>query len=173
MLANQLTGRLHERIKPVVSLLFSPKTLTNVAVKMPFWLNRMVLEKIINRVFSDLLQDGDFDFLVDRQLQIEISDAQLFVGISLIRDKIVCSHFAETAQDSDVTLSVNTADVISLAEQQIDPDTLFFQRKLKIRGDTELAHQLKNTIDTLDPNAIPQLALKVLGLYKRRILDSE
>jgi predicted lipid carrier protein YhbT len=53
-------------------------------------------------------------------------------------------------------------------QQEVDPDTLFFQRKLKINGDTELAHHVKNTIDTLDPEVIPGFMLTLMEQYKLR-----
>jgi predicted lipid carrier protein YhbT len=37
-----------------------------------------------------------------------------------------------------------------LARREADPDTLFFDRKLSIEGDTELGLLLKNTLDAID-----------------------
>ncbi|HFB66513.1 MAG TPA: sterol-binding protein, partial [Aeromonadales bacterium] len=72
--------------------------------------------------------------------------------------------------ESDVTLSIATEDAISLVQQEIDPDTLFFQRKLKISGDTDLAHHIKNTMDTLDLNSLPGVLMKLMAFYKENIL---
>lgn len=41
---------------------------------------------------------------------------------------------------------------------QTDPDTLFFQRKLQIEGDTELGlHLKKNWLDTTDRSALASM----------------
>ena len=40
--------------------------------------------------------------------------------------------------------------LLQLATQQVDPDTLFFRRKLLVTGDTELGLQLKNLLDTIE-----------------------
>ena len=37
---------------------------------------------------------------------------------------------------------------------QVDPDTLFFRRKLAIEGNTELGLTLKNFLDSQDPEQL-------------------
>lgn len=159
------------KLTPLISKLFLPANIVKIATKMPFNANQRMVEKLLNKAFSEQIQDGDFDFLSQRQLQIEVIDAKLFVGLSFSNGKITCSYFSAESFDADATLSINSLDAILLAEQQVDPDTLFFQRKLKIRGDTELAHQVKNTIDTLDPEVIPMFLIKIIGFYKQRVLQ--
>jgi predicted lipid carrier protein YhbT len=39
--------------------------------------------------------------------------------------------------------------------RQEDPDTLFFQRRLTIEGDTELGLEVKNILDALDHENLP------------------
>ena len=41
-------------------------------------------------------------------------------------------------------------DYAALAAREADPDTLFFNRRLVVEGDTELALWIKNTLDTID-----------------------
>ena len=106
-------------------------------------------------------------------LQIEILDANLFVGLTYVQNKVICNHFASDAIESDVKLSVDTLNAIKLIQQEVDPDTLFFRRKLKISGDTELAHHVKNTIDTLNPDLIPPMFMKLLAEYRARFLKSD
>jgi len=47
---------------------------------------------------------------------------------------------------ADATLRGELSVFIALAQQQQDPDTLFFRRQLSITGDTELALHLKNLL---------------------------
>ncbi|HEX7954152.1 MAG TPA: SCP2 sterol-binding domain-containing protein, partial [Burkholderiales bacterium] len=49
-----------------------------------------------------------------------------------------------------VVISAGTRDFLRLARREADPDTLFFDRKLLIEGDTELGLLLKNTLDAID-----------------------
>ena len=51
---------------------------------------------------------------------------------------------------ADVTLTASLADYWLIARRQEDPDTLFFQRRLSITGDTELGLTLKNLMDATD-----------------------
>ena len=39
--------------------------------------------------------------------------------------------------------------------RQEDPDTLFFNRRLKIEGDTELGLVVKNLLDSIDWSTVP------------------
>ena len=52
-----------------------------------------------------------------------------------------------------------------MALQMIDPDTLFFQRKLLVTGNTELGLQVKNFLDELDTSAFPSVLLCALKKY--------
>jgi len=166
-------SRIQQTLEPVVKRFFAPQKLSRLVTRAPQKLNRKIVEKILNSVFAEQINEGDFDFLENRSLQIEIIDARLFVGLSYNLSEITCQSFNNTPFQSDVTLSVNTVDAIQLVQQEVDPDTLFFQRKLKIRGDTELAHHVKNTIDTLDPEAIPMFAMKLISNYRLRVLEPE
>jgi O2-independent ubiquinone biosynthesis accessory factor UbiT len=53
-----------------------------------------------------------------------------------------------------------------------DPDTLFFQRRLVIEGDTELGLGVKNFLDGLDEERLPlplQLALRGMREVQNRL----
>lgn len=166
-----VNAHLKQRLEPLLTRLVKPQSLSVVVTRLPDWLNFRVVEKIVNTAFAEQISDEDFDFLSGKTLQVEIIDAGLFVSLSYINGKITCLHFSRTSRSSDVTLSVASINAIQLIQQEIDPDTLFFQRKLKINGDTELAHHVKNTIDTLDPDVIPSLLLKMISAYRLRVLD--
>ena len=42
-----------------------------------------------------------------------------------------------------------------MAARRRDPDTLFFQRRIVVEGDTELGLAVKNLLDSLDPSELP------------------
>jgi predicted lipid carrier protein YhbT len=42
-----------------------------------------------------------------------------------------------------------------LATRRADPDTLFFQRRIRVEGDTELGLGIKNTMDSMDWDDLP------------------
>jgi predicted lipid carrier protein YhbT len=165
-------SHLQRNIKPLFTRLAHPARLGQLALKAPQKLNRLLVEQLANRAFSEQISDGDFDFLDGRNLQIEITDAGLFIGLGFTNAKIVCHFFSDQAADADATLSIDSLNSIRLLQQEVDPDTLFFQRKLRINGDTELAHQVKNTIDTLDPSVIPGVVHNLANRYRLLIQNS-
>lgn len=50
----------------------------------------------------------------------------------------------------DVTFTANAADFLLLATRRADPDTLFFDRRLLIEGDTEAGLRLKYILDAIE-----------------------
>lgn len=85
-------------------------------------------------VFREALQDGDFEFLEDKWLKVEVKDMELRWFISYQNDKLVV---ADKPVAEDVSFSGNLNDLVLIAGRKEDPDTLFFQRRLSIEGDTE------------------------------------
>jgi predicted lipid carrier protein YhbT len=57
----------------------------------------------------------------------------------------------------DVEVSADAAVFLALALRQEDPDTLFFERRLAVTGDTELGLAVKNALDAVDWR-VPALA---------------
>ncbi len=51
---------------------------------------------------------------------------------------------------TELTLSANAHDFMRLAQRLDDPDTLFFNRRLSMEGDTELGLVVKNALDALE-----------------------
>jgi predicted lipid carrier protein YhbT len=52
--------------------------------------------------------------------------------------------------ESDLEISATLADFVLMARGSMDADTLFFQRRLKISGDTELGLVVKNWLDACE-----------------------
>ncbi|CAB1258472.1 SCP2 domain-containing protein [Vibrio cholerae] len=109
-------------------------------------------------VFREALQDGDFEFLEDKWLKVEVKDMELCWFISYQNDKLVV---ADKPVAEDVSFSGNLNDLVLIAGRKEDPDTLFFQRRLSIEGDTELGLEVKNLMDSVDLQQLPK-ALQIL-----------
>ncbi|GAB4508298.1 MAG: hypothetical protein Tsb0026_06700 [Sulfuricaulis sp.] len=84
-----------------------------------------------------------------------------------INGKSVCIHIQDAASEicfrieqghlqparldhADVRISGKVEDYWQLATRREDPDTLFFNRRLCIEGDTETGVHIKNLLDALD-----------------------
>jgi len=130
----------------------------------PFALQRHVILSGLEQVLKRLLRCGDLDFLQDRQLQIYISDAGIRLTLGLQQGKLTLRQSSE----ADTIIRGKLTDFISLASRTEDPDTLFFQRRLIIEGDTDLGHEMKNVLDTLDRDALPAHINTVLDWLARQ-----
>ncbi|MEF1206178.1 ubiquinone anaerobic biosynthesis accessory factor UbiT, partial [Photobacterium damselae] len=58
-------------------------------------------------------------------------------------------------EQEDVSFSGECNDLVLIAARKEDPDTLFFQRRLRIEGDTELGLEVKNLMDSIDLESLP------------------
>jgi predicted lipid carrier protein YhbT len=99
-------------------------------------------------------QCGELDFLAGRKVVIEVTDFGFLFMLQLIDKSInVSSCCEEVVAEPDLWLKANSVDFFLLCSAQVDPDTLFFQRRLSMIGDTELGLYLKNFLDSFDTKA--------------------
>jgi predicted lipid carrier protein YhbT len=52
--------------------------------------------------------------------------------------------------EAALTISSNAYDFLQIARGRVDPDTLFFSRRLCVEGDTDLGLLVKNTFERMD-----------------------
>jgi predicted lipid carrier protein YhbT len=60
-----------------------------------------------------------------------------------------------------------------LATRRVDPDTLFFQRRIRVEGDTELGLGVKNTMDGMDWDDLPAPLRHMLRTLSRLFAQLE
>ncbi|VAQ12123.1 lipid carrier protein [Klebsiella pneumoniae] len=138
---------------------FGP-SLMSVPVKLaPFALKRQVLEQVLSWQFRQALAEGELEFLEGRWLSIHVRDIGLLWYTSVVDGRLVVSQQA----DADVSFSADSSDLLMIAARKQDPDTLFFQRRLAIEGDTELGLYVKNLMDAIELEQMPK-ALRVMLL---------
>jgi predicted lipid carrier protein YhbT len=126
----------------------------------PFALQREVVTRVMEQALKEPLEDGDFAFLGGKWLEVCISDAGLRWYFSYGSDgRLVLRNRAEP----DVTIRGKLKEFVLLAAREEDPDTLFFQRRLVIEGDTELGLAVKNLMDGVDHDGLPPLLRLALG----------
>lgn len=150
-----------EFIKHLPALLGKPLQL------MPFIIQKKLLTLVLQKIFKKALDNGDIDFLGGFYIRFEIKDSGL--------------HWTYTFKDNsfemvydkkaDTIITSNLRDFILLANQRVDPDTLFFQRRLIIEGNTELGLTMKNLLDALDPASLPIPMVKGLRLMEIILID--
>ena len=149
-----MLDKLRSRLVP-----FGP-SLMSVPVKLaPFALKRQVLEQVLSWQFRQALAEGELEFLEGRWLSIHVRDIGLLWYTSVVDGRLVVSQQA----DADVSFSADASDLLMIAARKQDPDTLFFQRRLVIEGDTELGLYVKNLMDAIELEQMPK-ALRVMLL---------
>ena len=113
-----------------------------------------VHSELLSRLFNHLLRG---QYMVD-QLH-ELDGKRLAIGIKDTRTELLfriqgnqLKRQAKTTgeQPWDVRISGNLNDFWQLASRSEDPDTLFFNRRLAIEGETEAGLYLKNLLDGMD-----------------------
>ncbi|WP_043649478.1 ubiquinone anaerobic biosynthesis accessory factor UbiT [Chitinilyticum litopenaei] len=122
-----------------------PQPVVAVLSRLPEAPPTLALVTALNLVRRRLWPEEDFAWLTGRRVRMAISD--LACGVTFSFDG---QHFVLASQPADVVFSASLADYWIIARRQEDPDTLFFQRRLTISGDTELGLQLKNLMDATD-----------------------
>ena len=125
----------------------APRILVFPLRVMPFGPQRLVLQKLLQNIFAEALEEGDFDFLQKHWLCIHVDnlDLRLFFSVDSEGQILIEKH-----GDSDAEIKGGWRSFLQLASRQTDPDTLFFQRKLMISGNTDLCHAVKNLLDSIE-----------------------
>jgi predicted lipid carrier protein YhbT len=136
----------------------------------PFGVQKTVVEKLLSEAFGEALEDGDLDFLEGRCVVLDMSDIQFRIAITLQHQQLV---IVRDCRSADVVIRGDLHEFIRLAARKEDPDTLFFQRRLCLEGNTELGLAVKNLTDSVDLSELPlwmQHGIKVADHFQRTVL---
>lgn len=154
------------------------ETLPTMAAKavpfVPAALSKFTLEQTLNRFFQYERQQGLLDFMLQRSLQVTVTDLAFnFYILGQQRQGRTYLHVSHTPMTADVALAGSSQDLYLLITQYIDPDTLFFRRRLTLRGNTELGLEIKNLLDTIElstrvPKQVYQWSLDVANVVNNR-----
>ncbi len=138
-----------------------PHSAFRIAARIPEPINRRVMEHLLNNALQNPLAAGEFDFLHGRTVMIQALDLDWSITITSQDDRrlrLLATKQAETR------ICATARDFLGLASGHTDPDTLFFQRRLRIEGNVALGLETKNTLDGVDREALPVPIRAVLQL---------
>lgn len=134
----------------------------------PGAIQRQFISRTLNRLFRQELSDDELDFMDGKVVALNIEDAGLLFHLTL-RDKHI-SCLPHTRKP-DLTMQGTVYDFLLMLSRKEDPDTLFFNRRLKLSGDTELGLYVKNFLDALEMTGqwktIHRLSEQALGIAER------
>lgn len=130
----------------------------------PHPVQRLPLELALEQVFRASVAEGALEFLEGRCLAIEIEDTGWRWPVALEHGRL---RVLARDYPADVVIRGQSPAFLIMAGRLEDPDTLFFQRRLVIEGDTELGLGVKNFLDGLDEDRLPLPLRHALGGLRR------
>ena len=124
-----------------------PSPLATLTGRLPAYPGSLLLVTALNLGVARQLPRDVGELLLHKRLRIHVRDARVTFDFTWTGGAFAPRmHHAET----DLCISTSAHDFLLLAQRQQDPDTLFFNRRLVMEGDTELGLVVKNTLDALE-----------------------
>jgi len=124
-----------------------PPPVGSVLSRLPAYPGALLLVAALNFGLAKQIPVDVGQLLQKKKLRIHVSDARLTFDFIWKGQRFLASS---SHTNPDLTISANAFDFLQLAQRQEDPDTLFFNRRLSMEGDTELGLIVKNTLDALE-----------------------
>lgn len=141
-----------------------PEVMGLPARMLPPAVEHRLLAGMLNRLLAEQAAEGEFGFLEGRYLAVEVSDMKLRRVFSARDGQL---FLASRRQPADAAIRGRAVEFLLLAARLEDPDTLFFQRRLEVTGDTALGLTVRNLLDRLPLEALPLPARIVLNRAAR------
>jgi len=124
-----------------------PKPVGNLLSLLPAYPGSFLFVTGLNLALAKNLASDVRRMLTGKKLRLCVTDARLVFDFEWQNGRFsACQNKAV----ADLTISASAHDFVLLARREEDPDTLFFNRRLAMEGDTELGLLVKNTIDAIE-----------------------
>lgn len=150
----------------LLRLLPPPRYWRPVFMGLPVPLREQLVIKALGRTLRAPAVMGTLREINGRRIGIQVTDLGIGWVLELHDDGIRCSQ-----QSAETTISGSATDLLQLASREQDADSLFFQRRLSLTGDTELGVMLRNLLDRLPWEAVP-LAQRIVLQRTARLLGN-
>ncbi len=148
-------------MKPTTKRPQLPNILTLPLRVVPARLHSTLAASLLERVFAEQRSDGELEFIEGKSVCIRVLDAGVDLSLSS-----GANGFESCPADHalDLVIEGTAYDFMLLITGREDPDTLFFQRRLRMTGDTALGVYLKNFLASVDMDSLPLAGLVRPGL---------
>lgn len=127
-----------------------PAPLGRLLSKLPATPPSQLLAGSLNLLAKRGVLPVDMALLEGKHFEIQLLDAGLTLSLAA-----TAHGFTAARGPVDLTLAAQCADFARMLLREEDPDTLFFNRKLRIEGNTELGLIVKNLLDSIDWSETP------------------
>ena len=124
-----------------------PSPVSRLGERLPQFPPALALTMALNLALGRLLPREPLEPLIGKRLMIRVRDAGLSLRFTYGRRGFRPCFDPRTP---DLSISARTRDFVALMAREEDADTLFFNRRLLMEGDTELGLLVKNTLDAID-----------------------
>lgn len=128
-------------------MIFLKSTVTFPFRLVPGSIQAAMLTMFINHMLCGQLLKSRLRELDGRSVTVHVIDIPWLMHFHIRYGQIWA---AADLPATDVTISGKLHSFMQLLGGREDPDTLFFQRKLSVEGDTDTGVHVKNLLDTLD-----------------------
>ena len=129
-------------------------------------LQRRLLERAMAHGLATAMTTDALEFLRGRRIGIEVLDLGLSFVVTFERDRL-----RVVEEPAEASVRGTATDLLLLAGRLEDADTLFFQRRLVLTGDTELGLTARNVLDRLPWEQVP-LGLRIALNRGARLVQS-
>lgn len=127
-----------------------PSVLQPFLARLPRMLHDAAFEHLAAKAMQVPTVTGEFAFLEGRTIGITVSDLGLRWSFGLREGRLVVVD-----DEPEAEVRGTATDLLLLASRLEDADTLFFQRRLVLTGDTDLGLHARNTLDRLEWEDLP------------------
>ena len=142
----------------LLRLLPPPSRLAPVMKRIPYQWQARAIGMALQKALETSLSGDTLLPLEARRIGIEVSDLGLAWVLRVADGRLeVCAQ----GEKAEAIVRGTATDLLLLASRLEDADTLFFQRKLELTGDTELGLTARNLLDRMPWESIP-LGLRIV-----------
>lgn len=124
-----------------------PGVMNWLARKAPAVVQQLALQRALNYTFKKNSAAGELDFFNGKHLTVAITDIDVEFTLTYRARALLVSTVRPHV---DVRFAASSYDLLLIATQKLDPDMLFFQRRLEMSGDTELGLGIKNLLASIE-----------------------
>lgn len=156
---DRLRQRLEERLEnPRIPDFNLPPAVAQFLARLPVQPPTLALTLALNLALDRILPRDVLEPLAGRWLRMIVTDAGLTLDFHLSEKGFRSGppQGERPGGKPHLTLSARTRDYLALALREEDADTLFFSRRLRMEGETDLGLLVKNTLDAVDWDALKE-----------------
>jgi len=124
-----------------------PAAIRWLSARLPQFPPSAALATVLSVALGRLIDEEPLQPLAGRCIELQVTDAGLRLRL-MFTGRAFTPVWDE--RRPDVQISASAFDYLLLARRKVDPDSLFFSRRLLIEGDIELGLLIKNTLDAVD-----------------------